>query len=292
MAWPTATPGPDLAVWSALTKSGAPQSGAPQPGAAKSGAAAGEARPAGSAISKGAGNPSAAPAPTSAAPADGAPAQPGAASAGSAPTGTPAPAADKAAATPPATATTAGSASAPAAPRATGWRAVLPTVLSGALGALLVIVATVLLTGSWGGFGFGGDDRGQGAAPSAPAPGRSAASLPPGVRCSGAGCTGKDPEAMGCGGAHATTVAARAVGAGAVEIRYSKVCGAAWARLTRADAGDRVTLTVNGTTREGEAAGTSDAYTPMVAVPGKARPTACAVRPDGSRNCATPLTGG
>ncbi|MEV0979240.1 DUF2690 domain-containing protein [Streptomyces sp. NPDC049915] len=92
--------------------------------------------------------------------------------------------------------------------------------------------------------------------------------LPPGVRCSGAGCTGKGAEAMGCSGNPATTAATATVGATVVEVRYSKTCGAAGGRITAAVPGDTVRVSAGGTTRDGAVTATGDtlAYIPMVAV--------------------------
>ncbi|MFD7131259.1 DUF2690 domain-containing protein [Streptomyces sp. NPDC059894] len=127
------------------------------------------------------------------------------------------------------------------------------------------------------------------AAPSAPsAPSASPSpSLPPGVLCGGAGCTGKDAELMGCSGPLVTTATSVTVGTTLVEVRYSRTCGAAWARITRAGLGDRVRVTAGSVRQTGDitTAGDTIAYTPMVAVeePGQAR--ACAVLASGLEGC-------
>ncbi|MFF7146216.1 DUF2690 domain-containing protein [Streptomyces sp. SID2888] len=54
--------------------------------------------------------------------------------------------------------------------------------------------------------------------------------------CTGASCYGKDPDAMGCGG-DAYTAASVNTAHGLVEIRYSPVCKANWARISNAPAG-------------------------------------------------------
>ncbi len=104
--------------------------------------------------------------------------------------------------------------------------------LAGVVGALVVIAAAVYFTG-------GGDGKKAASAPKTPS--TSAAVNPDlraGVKCSGADCTGKDPENMGCGGQLATTSTSITVGTTLVEVRYSKTCAAAWARITQAVIGD------------------------------------------------------
>ncbi|WP_441250901.1 DUF2690 domain-containing protein [Kitasatospora sp. McL0602] len=54
--------------------------------------------------------------------------------------------------------------------------------------------------------------------------------------CSGAGCTGKDPQAAGCGD-DAVTSASFSGASVRVELRYSPSCHAAWARAAGAPAG-------------------------------------------------------
>ncbi|MFI8997197.1 DUF2690 domain-containing protein [Streptomyces sp. NPDC053542] len=153
--------------------------------------------------------------------------------------------------------------------------------VTGVVGALLLIAAAVLLLGD--------GDGGQRAAP-APTPTRSQApDLPAGVKCSGAGCTGKDPEEMGCGGTHATTPSRGVMGGALVEVRYSKVCGAAWARLTGGAQGDRATVTSGGRTEEAKAAGDGSAYTPMVQVSGAPEKVrACGTTNAGYQSCTEP----
>ncbi|MGW6394564.1 DUF2690 domain-containing protein [Streptomyces sp. NPDC055103] len=181
---------------------------------------------------------------------------------------------------------------APASPPPTPRRTLLLYV-AGTLGALLVVAAAVLLVD------LGGTDRTDGRATTPPSPTAPTAptatpstDLPAGVRCTGPGCTGRDPEAMGCGGPRATTVARTRVGTALVEVRHSATCAAAWARITGAVAGDTVTVEVAGATRraavlaQGGGADT-DAYTPMLAVTAAADATACATLTDGSEACTT-----
>ncbi|MFD7751467.1 DUF2690 domain-containing protein [Streptomyces sp. NPDC059757] len=159
----------------------------------------------------------------------------------------------------------------------------LTVFLTGVVGTLMVTAAAVLLTVP------GGDDndRKDAATPSA-SPSPRAAELPDGVRCSGVGCTGKDPEDMGCGGRFARTAASVTVGGSLVEVRYSETCAAAWARVTRATPGDTVRITAGGAAGQHGAvdAGTdTDAYTPMVAVDKAADARACATLASGTKGC-------
>lgn len=158
---------------------------------------------------------------------------------------------------------------------------------AGILGALLVVTAALLLV-DLGGTG-GTDDRATAPpSPTAPtaAPGTS---LPAGVKCAGRGCTGRDPEAMGCGGTLATTVARTRVGTALVEVRHSTTCAAAWGRVTGAAPGDAVTVEAAGVTRSAmvPAGADTDAYTPMVAVGSGAEARACAALTSGSEGCTT-----
>lgn len=149
----------------------------------------------------------------------------------------------------------------------------------------MVIAAAVLLTSP------GGDDNGKRDAttPSA-SPSPIAPELPDGVRCSGADCTGKDPEDMGCGDRFVRTAASVTVGGSLVEVRYSETCAAAWARITRATPGDTVRITAGGAPGQHgavDAGADTDAYTPMVAVKKAADARACATLASGTKGCAT-----
>ncbi|WP_394817137.1 DUF2690 domain-containing protein, partial [Streptomyces griseus] len=124
--------------------------------------------------------------------------------------------------------------------------------------------------------------------PPSAAPTTAAPELPVGVECSGADCTGQDPEAMGCGGEFARTVASAVVGGSKVEVRYSKVCSAAWARLTEAAIGDTVQITGGEDPQNGEVMGDTDAYTPMVAVKKASDAKACATLTSGTKGCTDP----
>ncbi|MFF2507874.1 DUF2690 domain-containing protein [Streptomyces sp. NPDC058067] len=168
----------------------------------------------------------------------------------------------------------------------------LTMFLAGVVGALVVIAAAVYLTG---GGNAGKDD---GAKPRA-RPTTSAPELPVGVKCGGKDCTGKDPEQMGCGGEFARTTDSVLVGVARIEVRYSKTCGAAWARITQASPGDTVQIQQTGgnggTGGKGGSGGTGvqkgtvdadfDAYTPMVAVTKASEAKACATLKTGRTGC-------
>ena len=159
----------------------------------------------------------------------------------------------------------------------------------GVVGTLLIVAGAVLVIGQ-------GDDGGKRAQKPAKAPATTASRLPAGVKCSGNGCAGKDPEAMGCGSEHASTTANAMVGTAYVEVRYSKVCGAAWARIAQAAPGDLVQVSAPakgggpGRTERGKVDADGDAYTRMVTADATARATACATLTGGQRGC-TPREG-
>ncbi|MET9591015.1 DUF2690 domain-containing protein [Streptomyces sp. NPDC006516] len=155
--------------------------------------------------------------------------------------------------------------------------------LAGAVGAFLLTAAAVLLTD----FGGGGDavDTVAATTPSGQ-PSGSAPQPPAGVDCEGADCTGQDPEAMGCGGRFADTVARATVDGGLLEVRYSETCGAAWARITQASTGDTVRITAGPAEEKGTVDADADAYTPMVAVAEASDAKACATLASGTTGCA------
>ena len=152
--------------------------------------------------------------------------------------------------------------------------------LAGVVGALVVIAAAVYLTDG------GKDGKNDGAKPQA-TPTTSAPELPVGVRCSGKDCTGKDPEAMGCGGEFARTTDTVLVGQARIEVRYSKTCGAAWARITQATPGDKVRIqqAAGTSVQQGTVNADFDAYTPMVAVAKASDAKACATLKGGQKGC-------
>ncbi|MEU5484873.1 XRE family transcriptional regulator [Streptomyces mirabilis] len=156
----------------------------------------------------------------------------------------------------------------------------LTMFLAGVVGALVVIAAVVYFTGGGGG---------KKAASAPKTPSTSAAvnpDLPAGVKCSGADCTGKDPENMGCGGQLATTSTSITVGTTLVEVRYSKTCAAAWARITQAVIGDSVQVTAGTAAKQtGTVGNATDAYTPMIAVKDGAEAKACVTLKSGQKGC-------
>ncbi|MEV7374557.1 DUF2690 domain-containing protein [Streptomyces sp. NPDC090301] len=164
--------------------------------------------------------------------------------------------------------------------------------VTGVVGALLVVTAALLLVDLGGSEGPGEGDKAAAPPTTTAPPTTRPADLPPGVQCAGPDCTGRDPEAMGCGGPLATTVARAVVGAAQVEVRYSETCGAAWARLTGGAPRDTVTIRAGDAERRATvAAGTdtaateTDAYTPMVAVATATEARACGRLADGGEGC-------
>ncbi|GAA3144545.1 hypothetical protein GCM10017687_71880 [Streptomyces echinatus] len=133
-----------------------------------------------------------------------------------------------------------------------------------------------------------GDGHGTGGAATSPSPSaHPRRSPPPGVKCTGSDCTGKDAEAMGCSGDLVTTAKTATVGTTTLEVRYSKACGAAWGRITGGAPGDTVRVTAGKERRTGDitAVGDTIGYTPMVAVRGPAQARACATLASGQTGC-------
>ncbi|WP_234478483.1 XRE family transcriptional regulator [Streptomyces sp. MBT65] len=157
---------------------------------------------------------------------------------------------------------------------------------AGVVGALVVIGAVFLFTRH-----DGGGEKASAARTSASPSVSADPELPAGVKCVGAGCTGKDAEAMGCtteAGA-VTTARTATVGTTVVEVRYSKTCGAAWGRITAGVPGDSVQVSA-GTAKESDsitAAGDAIAYTPMVAVKDAGEARACVTLASGRQGCTT-----
>ncbi|MYX16027.1 DUF2690 domain-containing protein [Streptomyces sp. SID8374] len=157
----------------------------------------------------------------------------------------------------------------------------------GAAGAVIVVVGALMLAPS-------GDEPAKATPPPTAAPTPTAdpsteapaPELPAGVECQGADCAGQNPDEMGCGGDHARTVSTAQVGGSRVEVRYSEVCSAAWARLTEAGTGDTVTITGGAAADAQNGRVTvSEAYTPMVAVKKAADAKACATLTAGTKGC-------
>ncbi|MEU9325275.1 DUF2690 domain-containing protein [Streptomyces canus] len=162
-----------------------------------------------------------------------------------------------------------------------GGKRRLTMFLSGVVGVLVVVAAVFFLTD-------GGDKKKTGAGKSPSPSASTSVSLPAGVKCSGAGCTGKDAEAMGCSGNLVTTAKTATVGATVVEVRYSETCGAAWGRVTQAGQGDKVEVTAGKATEQSgniTEAGDTIAYTPMVAVKDAGEAKACVTLASGQAGC-------
>ncbi|WP_224332093.1 helix-turn-helix domain-containing protein [Streptomyces olivaceus] len=158
----------------------------------------------------------------------------------------------------------------------------MATFVAGVVGVLVVIAGAFFLLNQ------SGDKDDEGAKPSPSPTVSKSPELPPGVQCSGDACTGKDPEVMGCGGDLVTTGATAAVGTASVEVRYSKVCGAAWARVTQAAQGDEVQVKADGENEQRATvgnAGDTVAYTAMVAADSAADATACVTLASGQQGC-------
>ncbi|MEV1077893.1 DUF2690 domain-containing protein [Streptomyces sp. NPDC050211] len=152
--------------------------------------------------------------------------------------------------------------------------------LAGVVGVLVVAAAAFF-------FMERGDDKPKDTAKSPSPSASSDPALPAGVKCSGADCTGKDAEAMGCSGDLVTTAKTATVGTTVVEVRYSETCGAAWGRITAAAQGDEVQVTVGKAEQTGSitAAGDTIAYTPMVAVKDAGEAEACVTLASGEQGC-------
>ncbi|MFJ8634414.1 DUF2690 domain-containing protein [Streptomyces sp. NPDC093568] len=162
-----------------------------------------------------------------------------------------------------------------------GGKRRLTMFLAGVVGVLVVIAAVFFLTDP--GDGKKNDDAAKSPSPTA----STDPDLPPGVKCSGDACTGKDAEAMGCSGDLVTTAKTATVGTAVVEVRYSETCGAAWGRITQAAQGDEVAVSVGKEKQTGTITATGDtiAYTPMVAVKDAGEAIACATLAAGQKGC-------
>ncbi|MEV5148282.1 DUF2690 domain-containing protein [Streptomyces sp. NPDC052727] len=152
--------------------------------------------------------------------------------------------------------------------------------LAGLVGVGVLIAGVLLFTQ-----GDGGKGGRAVTSPSPSAPART--SPPPGVKCTGAACTGKDAEAMGCSGDLVSTAKTATVGSTTLEVRYSKACGTAWGRITSGAPGDTVRVTVGKVRQTGDITAVADTigYTPMVAVHDPAQARACATLASGETGC-------
>ncbi|MET8585413.1 DUF2690 domain-containing protein [Streptomyces collinus] len=162
-----------------------------------------------------------------------------------------------------------------------GGKRRLTMFLAGVVGVLVVVAAVFFLTRPDG----GGKHANAAKSPSPSASGDP--TPPPGVKCSGSSCTGKDAESMGCSGDLVTTAKTAALGTVTLEVRYSKTCGAAWGRITGGTQGDRVQVSAGKERQSGDITEVGDtiAYTPMVAVKDAAEAKACATLASGRTGC-------
>ncbi|MCH6162166.1 helix-turn-helix domain-containing protein [Streptomyces marispadix] len=151
-------------------------------------------------------------------------------------------------------------------------------LLGGALAVFAVLGAGVMV------FGLPGGAKDSSASP-APSATNKPPDLPAGVKCRGKSCSGKDPEKMGCGGQNVKSSNSAFVGPSRVEVRYSKVCQAAWGRITGAAQGDSLKISAKGQAESDKVDATNDAYTEMVSVSSATEARACATLVAGTTGC-------
>lgn len=80
-------------------------------------------------------------------------------------------------------------------------------------------------------------------------------------QCHGAACEGRDPMRLICGLQPDTLASYRTATGAHVELRYSRKCGASWARTWGTDIGDRVDVTAGGPTHSVRIRNKDDAAT-------------------------------
>ncbi|MFD7066191.1 helix-turn-helix domain-containing protein [Streptomyces sp. NPDC059913] len=127
--------------------------------------------------------------------------------------------------------------------------------------------------------------------------GRTVAATEQAVRnpgCRGGSCEGRNPVAMGCGGAGMVTTLAShtATGGRRLELRHAALCRAVWVRTTGLRPGDKVELSLSaGRSQQVTAVGTRDAgqylSTPMAAGDSGADTRICLTVPGGRPECFT-----
>ncbi|MFD5537103.1 DUF2690 domain-containing protein [Streptomyces sp. NPDC127079] len=157
--------------------------------------------------------------------------------------------------------------------------AVLASVCAVAVGA--VAVAAALLRP-----GADGTSRASAEAP----PHQDPASSAP--RCRAATCEGRNPMAMRCAASPVTLATRHTAGDAWLEVRYSKECGASWARMWGTRVGDRLEVTATGRVHGADIRTAADAdafvYTPMTATtPGTTIHTCFRPAGDTKRECVT-----
>ncbi|MBB1257191.1 DUF2690 domain-containing protein, partial [Streptomyces sp. OF3] len=110
------------------------------------------------------------------------------------------------------------------------------------------------------------------------------------VNCNGSACDGEDPMELGCGG-DAWTSALSRVGGSYVEVRYSSLCRAGWARIKWARPGDRVALLATDGRRHREVVPDDrnrSAFTLMLGAPAPEDVKACWRLRSGATGCTDP----
>ena len=137
----------------------------------------------------------------------------------------------------------------------------------GGLGVAAVTVATFMGAGAGGNGQAATRPTGGAATTTAAAKGSStdAVNASAIINCQGASCTGLDPVHAGCAG-DAYTVATRQTAVGTVELRYSNLCKANWARISNAKPGQSffVLNSLNEIESFQVPSGSTNAYTNMV----------------------------
>lgn len=117
-------------------------------------------------------------------------------------------------------------------------------------------------------------------------------------QCHGAACEGRDPIRLICGIGPDTLASHRTATGAHVELRYSKKCGASWARVWWTQIGDRVDVTAGGPTHDVRIRNKDDAatfvYTEMTEVRPGSTVRACfqPASADGERECFEARVGG
>ncbi|MFD6226032.1 DUF2690 domain-containing protein [Streptomyces sp. NPDC060232] len=148
-----------------------------------------------------------------------------------------------------------------------------------------VVAVVVLGTLAWVGFHYA--DKDAGASPSSASPSTAPVRPTPTATCDGASCASLEPATTTCSKDATTAYTGHGYGV-RVELRYSAVCHAAWAKMSGTSEGDRIMVTPKqGHAQEYRQQYGHDAHTRMVAAltPGEAR--ACAIIDDRGTVCAT-----
>ncbi|MFI1294146.1 DUF2690 domain-containing protein [Streptomyces sp. NPDC020792] len=181
---------------------------------------------------------------------------------------------------PPASPTTTASAVLPA-PAETGRKRTVLTILTTSGVVVALVVAFLVWQHVAGSTQAGGADQ----------PSTSAASTrhAPPATCSGASCTSVEPTTTVCAQDATTAYTGRSYGVH-VELRYSRRCHAAWAKMSGTSPGDRITLAVGNddeNSQEYRQQTGHDAHTRMIHVDDMSGVRACAIVEGRGTVCAT-----